>query len=82
MKINFNVHSASAWGTLLIAIVTAGIGVLTALGIVVKQTDATTIYGAITAVISLLTAFGVLTAATDKQPTKPTEKDDGYDPKH
>lgn len=77
MKINFNIHSAGAWTTLLTAIVTAVIGVAMALGIVVKQTDATTIYGSITAIISLLTAFGVLTAATDKQP-----KDDGSDPKH
>lgn len=66
MKINFNVKSAGAWGTLAAAVITGGIGVLTALGVVVKQTDATTLYGAVTAVLSVLTACGVLTASTDK----------------
>lgn len=71
MKINFNVKSVKAWAALASAVIGACVSILTALGIVVKQTDATTLYGAITAVISLLTAFGVVTAATDKQPTDP-----------
>lgn len=82
VKLNFNYKSAAAWGTLLTAIATGGIGILTSLGVVVKQTDATTVYGTITAIISLLTTLGVLTAKTDSQPTAPAEKDDGYDPKH
>lgn len=81
-KLNFNYKSASAWGTLLTAIATAGIGILTALGVVVKQTDATTIYGAITTLVSVLTTFGILIAPTDKQTDKPDNKDDGYSPKH
>ena len=72
MKINFNIHSAAAWGTLSAAVVTFVISVLSAFGIVVKQTDATTIYGAVTAVISALTTLGILVAPTDKQ----------YEPKH
>lgn len=82
MKTNFNIHSAAAWGTLSAAVVTFGISVLSASGIVVKQTDATTIYGAVTAVISALTTLGILTAPTDKQTDKPDNKDDGYTPKH
>ncbi|MCH4010609.1 MAG: hypothetical protein LKG79_07590 [Furfurilactobacillus sp.] len=67
VKLNFNWHSATAWGTLLTAIATGGIGILTSLGVVVKQTDATTIYGAITAIVSLFTTLGILTVSTDKQ---------------
>ncbi|KRL56690.1 hypothetical protein [Furfurilactobacillus rossiae] len=67
VRLNFNYKSATAWGTLLTAIATGGIGILTGLGVVVKQTDATTIYGSITAGVSLLTTLGILTASTDKQ---------------
>lgn len=67
VRLNFNYKSATAWGTLLTAIATGGIGILTSLGIVVKQTDATTIYGVITTVVSLLTTLGILTTSTDKQ---------------
>lgn len=82
VKLNFNYHSATAWGTLLTAIATGGIGVLTALGIVVKQTDATTIYGGITTIISVLTTLGILTASTDKSLKDSDEPDDGYHLKH
>ncbi|MGV0167186.1 hypothetical protein ACRYI5_01145 [Furfurilactobacillus sp. WILCCON 0119] len=79
-KLNFNVHSGSAWTALLTAIVTGGIGVATALGWVVSKTEATTLYGGITTIVSIFTAAGVLTA-TDKHTPEDTT-DDGYEPKH
>lgn len=61
MKINFNVKSVKAWTTLLSALIGAGVSVLAALGVVVKPTDATTLYSMVTAVLSLLAAAGILT---------------------
>lgn len=61
MKINFNVKSVKAWAALLSAVIGAGISVLAALGVVVKPTDATTLYNMVTAVLSLLAAAGILT---------------------
>lgn len=70
MKINFNVKSAKAWATLLSAVIGAGVSVLAALGIVIKPTDATTLYSMVTAVLSLLAAAGILTDTN-----KPTGED-------
>jgi uncharacterized membrane protein len=61
MKINFNVKSAKAWATLGSAVIGAGVSVLAALGVVIKPTDATTLYSTVTAVLSLLAAAGILT---------------------
>ena len=44
MKINFNVKSVKAWAALGSAVIGAVVSVLAALGIVVKPTDATTLY--------------------------------------
>lgn len=71
MKINFNVKSVKAWATLLSALIGAGVSVLAALGVVVKPTDATTLYSMVTAVLSLLAAAGILTDTN-----KPTGDDE------
>ena len=61
MKINFNVKSVKAWAALGSAVIGAVVSVLAALGIVIKPTDATTLYSTVTAVLSLLAAAGILT---------------------
>ena len=61
MKINFNVKSVKAWASLGSAVIGAVVSVLAALGIVIKPTDATTLYSTVTAVLSLLAAAGILT---------------------
>ena len=61
MKINFNVKSVKAWAALGSAVIGAGVSILAALGVVIKPTDATTIYSTVTAVLSLLAAAGILT---------------------
>ncbi|MFC6170341.1 hypothetical protein [Loigolactobacillus jiayinensis] len=61
MKINFNVKSTKAWAALGSAVIGAVVSVLAALGIVIKPTDATTLYSTVTAVLSLLAAAGILT---------------------
>lgn len=61
MKINFNVKSVKAWAALGSAVIGTVVSVLAALGIVVKPTDATTLYSTVTAVLSLLAAAGILT---------------------
>jgi uncharacterized membrane protein len=61
MKINFNVKSVKAWAALGSAVIGAVVSVLAALGVVVKPTDATTLYSTVTAVLSLLAAAGILT---------------------
>lgn len=61
MKINFNMKSAKAWAALGSAVIGAVVSVLAALGVVIKPTDATTLYSAVTAVLSLLATAGILT---------------------
>lgn len=61
MKINFNVKSAKAWAALASAVIGAIVSILAAFGIVIKPTDATTLYSTVTAVLSLLAAAGILT---------------------
>lgn len=61
LKINFNVKSVKAWAALGAAVIGAGVSILAALGVVVKQTDATTLYSTLTALLSLLAAAGILT---------------------
>lgn len=61
MKINFNVKSVKAWAALGSAVIGAVVSVLAAFGIVIKPTDATTLYSTVTAVLSLLAATGILT---------------------
>lgn len=61
MKINFNVKSVKAWAALGSVVIGAVVSVLAALGIVIKPTDATTLYSTVTAVLSLLAAAGILT---------------------
>ena len=72
MKINFNVKSAKAWGTLISAIIGAVISILAAFGIIVNPTDTSTFYSAVTAVLSLLAATGILIDTN-----KPTGGDKG-----
>ena len=72
MKINFNVKSVKAWTALASAVIGAVVSILAAFGIVVKPTDATTLYSTVTAVLSLLAAAGILTDTN-----KPTGGDQG-----
>lgn len=65
MKINFNYKSTAAWSTLATAVISAIVGILTALGVTVHPSDTATITGLVTAVLSLLTTVGVLYAPTD-----------------
>lgn len=65
MKINFNFKSRKAWATLLSAIITAVISILSALGVTVDPTTTSTITSLVATVLSLLTTLGVLYAATD-----------------
>ncbi|GBG95847.1 hypothetical protein LFYK43_23060 [Ligilactobacillus salitolerans] len=67
LKLNFNVHSAGAWTTLVGAILAAVTGVLGALGVNINSDILTTVSGAVTAVISLLVALGILVVPTDKK---------------
>lgn len=76
MKINFNMHSAKAWTVLIMAVISAVTGVLSALGVNVDNTLLTSVSGLVGAVISILVATGVLTQDLDKQEgeSKPDEK--------
>ena len=61
MKINFNKHSAKAWTVLIMAVLSAITGVLSALGVNVDNNLLTSVSGLVGAVISILVATGVLT---------------------
>ena len=76
MKINFNMHSAKAWTVLVMAVITAITGVLSALGVNVDNTLLTSVSGLVGAVISILVATGVLTQDLDNKEgeNKPDEK--------
>ena len=77
MKINFNRHSAKAWTVLIMAVLSAITGVLSALGINVDSTLLTSISGLVGAIISVLVALGVLTQDLDSKEgeSKTDEKD-------
>jgi uncharacterized membrane protein len=61
LKINFNVKSVKAWAALGSAAIGAVMSILAALGVIVEQTNATTLYSSLTALLSLLAAAGILT---------------------
>ena len=76
MKINFNKHSAKAWTVLIMAVISAVTGVLSALGVNVDNNLLTSVSGLVGAVISILVATGVLTQDLDNKEgeNKPDEK--------
>ena len=67
MKINFNKHSAKAWTVLVMAVLSAITGVLSALGVNVDSDILTSVSGLVGAVISVLVATGVLTQDLDNK---------------
>ena len=67
MKINFNKHSAKAWTVLVMAVISAITGVLSALGVNIDSTLLTSVSGLVGAVISILVATGVLTQDLDSK---------------
>lgn len=67
MKINFNQHSAKAWTVLVMAVISAITGVLSALGVNIDSTLLTSVSGIVGAVISILVATGVLTQDLDSK---------------
>ena len=67
MKINFNMHSAKAWTVLIMAVLSAVTGVLSALGVNVDSTLLTSVSGLVGAIISVLVALGVLTQDLDSK---------------
>lgn len=67
MKINFNKHSAKAWTVLIMAVLSAITGVLSALGVNVDNNLLTSVSGLVGAVISILVATGVLTQDLDSK---------------
>lgn len=69
-------HSAKAWTVLVMAVITAITGVLSALGVNVDNTLLTSVSGLVGAVISILVATGVLTQDLDNKEgeNKPDEK--------
>ena len=67
MKINFNQHSAKAWTVLIMAVISAVTGVLSALGVNVDNNLLTSVSGLVGAVISILVATGVLTQDLDSK---------------
>lgn len=67
MKLNFNKNSAKAWSVLIMAILSAITGVLSALGVNVNSDLLTNVSSIIGAVISILVAGGILTQDLDKK---------------
>ena len=67
MKLNFNKNSAKAWSVLVMAILSAITGVLSALGVNVNSDLLTNVSSIIGAVISILVAGGILTQDLDKK---------------
>lgn len=67
MKLNFNKNSAKAWSVLIMAILSAITGVLSALGVNVNADLLTNVSSIAGAVISILVAGGILTQDLDKK---------------
>lgn len=67
MKLNFNKNSAKAWSVLIMAILSAITGILSALGVNVNSDLLTNVSSIIGAVISILVAGGILTQDLDKK---------------
>ena len=67
MKLNFNKNSAKAWSVLIMAILSAITGVLSALGVNVNSDLLTNVSSIVGAVISILVAGGILTQDLDKK---------------
>jgi Bacteriophage holin. len=67
MKLNFNKNSAKAWSVLIMAILSAITGVLSALGVNVNADLLTNVSSIVGAVISILVAGGILTQDLDKK---------------
>ena len=67
MKLNFNKNSAKAWSVLIMAILSAITGILSALGVNVNADLLTNVSSIVGAVISILVAGGILTQDLDKK---------------
>jgi uncharacterized membrane protein len=67
MKLNFNKNSAKAWSVLVMAILSAITGILSALGVNVNADLLTNVSSIAGAVISILVAGGILTQDLDKK---------------
>ena len=67
MKLNFNKNSAKAWSVLVMAILSAITGILSALGVNVNADLLTNVSSIVGAVISILVAGGILTQDLDKK---------------
>lgn len=67
MKLNFNKNSAKAWSVLVMAILSAVTGILSALGVNVNADLLTNVSSIVGAVISILVAGGILTQDLDKK---------------
>lgn len=67
MKLNFNKNSAKAWSVLIMAILSAITGVLSALGVNVNSDLLTNVSSIVGAIISILVAGGILTQDLDKK---------------
>lgn len=70
MKLNFNKNSAKAWSVLIMAILSAITGILSALGVNVNADLLTNVSSIIGAVISILVAGGILTQDLDNKEDK------------
>lgn len=70
MKLNFNKNSAKAWSVLIMAILSAITGVLSALGVNVNADLLTNVSSIAGAVISILVAGGILTQDLDNKEDK------------
>ena len=70
MKLNFNKNSAKAWSVLVMAILSAITGVLSALGVNVNADLLTNVSSIVGAVISILVAGGILTQDLDNKEDK------------
>lgn len=70
MKLNFNKNSAKAWSVLVMAILSAITGILSALGVNVNADLLTNVSSIVGAVISILVAGGILTQDLDNKEDK------------
>lgn len=70
MKLNFNKNSAKAWSVLIMAILSAITGILSALGVNVNADLLTNVSSIVGAVISILVAGGILTQDLDNKEDK------------
>lgn len=70
IKLNFNSKSYTAWITLLMAIVSAGVAILKVFGIEVTPDQTNDVTLIITTVLNVFVAAGILTQPMDKKEDK------------